>query len=366
LSKQADEEATTDAPICCTPKFLAPDLQVQAAEAAWAVNPTNKPSFESVPGLSVQYIALLTSKWWGSQGANLSVSFLTPAPADLRAKIVWYANKWSTRSNVNFTEVPSGGHIRITLTPGLGHWSYLGTDILHIPANQATMNLDSFSLDTPDSEYSRVVPHEFGHAIGCPHEHLRSDIVGRIDAQKATAYYAVYYGWSAEMVQSNVLTPINESSLLPIKTPRSDVVSIMAYQLPAEIMIDGVAVPGGTKIDESDHEVMSRVYPLPETLTRPPNPPEPPPVKPPVKPPVTEVPGWLALILKWLQRQGQTMNPENVRALADALHGAATEAELHPPDAAALAPGAMNPMLISVLQILWKMLPQIFPFLTQP
>ena len=33
------------------------------------------------------------------------------------------------------------------------------------------MNLGWLTAATPDEEYSRVVVHEFGHALGCIHEH---------------------------------------------------------------------------------------------------------------------------------------------------------------------------------------------------
>ena len=87
-------------------------------------------------------------------------------------------------------QAPRGqaGDVRISLT-GNGYWSYLGTDILHIPSNMPTMNLQNFSMNTPESEYKRVVRHETGHTLGFPHEHLQRDIVNRIDPQKAYDYF---------------------------------------------------------------------------------------------------------------------------------------------------------------------------------
>lgn len=81
------------------------------------------------------------------------------------------------------------GDVRISLA-GSGYWSYLGTDILHIPSNQPTMNLQDFSMSTPESEYKRVVRHETGHTLGFPHEHLRKEIVDNIDRNKAYNYFA--------------------------------------------------------------------------------------------------------------------------------------------------------------------------------
>ena len=41
-----------------------------------------------------------------------------------------------------------------------------------------------------------------------------------------------------------------------------DVQSLMAYSLPAEIMKDGIAVPGGSEPTESDIRFMQDKYPL--------------------------------------------------------------------------------------------------------
>jgi hypothetical protein len=149
--------------------------------------------------------------------------------------------------------------VRISRTAGGGYYSYLGTDVLLRPANLNTMNLDSFTMNTPDSEFYRVVRHETGHTLGFPHEHLRSQIVGRIDQAKAIAYFGATQGWSKEMVIAQVLTPLDNSALLA--TAQADIHSIMCYWLPASIMKDGVAVDGGTDIDAQDAQFSLRVYP---------------------------------------------------------------------------------------------------------
>ncbi len=53
--------------------------------------------------------------------------------------------------------------IRITFDPNDGAWSYIGTDCKSIPRDQPTMNLGFLDGGT--------AAHEFGHAIGCAHEH---------------------------------------------------------------------------------------------------------------------------------------------------------------------------------------------------
>jgi len=109
-------------------------------------------------------------------------------------------------------------------------------------------------------EFYRVVRHETGHTLGFPHEHLRAEIVNRIDPAKAIAFFQTTYGWSAQQTTYNVLTAIPNSAL--IATAQADTHSIMAYWLPASIMKDGIAVDGGTNIDALDAQFAASVYPL--------------------------------------------------------------------------------------------------------
>ena len=116
-------------------------------------------------------------------------------------------------------------------------------------------------MDTPESEYHRVVRHETGHTLGFPHEHRRDEIVSRIDHDKAITFFGQPpNSWSPEMVIQQVLTPIAKSALMA--TELADERSIMCYALPGEIMVNGKDVPGGTDIDKLDSTFAASVYPL--------------------------------------------------------------------------------------------------------
>jgi hypothetical protein len=168
-------------------------------------------------------------------------------------------NAWGSWANVQFSETTANPQVRIARTAGDGYWSYLGTDILLIPADQPTMNLDSFTMTTADSEFYRVVRHETGHTLGFPHEHMRQEIVDRIDQDKAIALFMATQGWTREQVIAQVLTPLDKSAL--DATAQADIHSIMCYWLPASIMKDGIAVDGGTDIDAQDAQFTAKVYP---------------------------------------------------------------------------------------------------------
>ncbi|MBE3048963.1 peptidase M12 [Candidatus Bathyarchaeota archaeon] len=256
----------------CTIRVLPDDEQVPAAARAIAHNPANAPSVQMLekgaPGTVIepQHLALLTASYWGPAGVRLTVSFLEkpgadPPSAELRARILSHMNAWGAYSNVHFTETASGGQVRITRTMGPpGYWSYLGTDVLSIPLDQPTMKFEGFTMETPDSEFHRVVRHEAGHTLGFPHEHATSGIVSRIDPDRAYKYFSMTQGWDRREVDQQVLTPLEKSAL--IATDESDPLSIMCYALPGYIMRDRKAVLGGTDINATDGEFAGAIYPL--------------------------------------------------------------------------------------------------------
>lgn len=141
-----------------------------------------------------------------------------------------------------------------------GHWSYLGTDITHIPKNRQTMNLQGFTMSTAESEYKRVVRHETGHTLGFPHGHMRAAIVALIDKDKAYAYFLRTQGWDKQTVDQQVLTPLDESALI---ATAADQTSIMCYQLPGSITKNGQPILGGLDIDQIDYDFAARIYPKP-------------------------------------------------------------------------------------------------------
>lgn len=204
------------------------------------------------------HIAAVTKKTWPGGKADLSVRFLDTSNAGLKAKILSHMNAWGVNGNIKFRETTGAGDVRITLS-GDGYWSYLGTDIRGVPANEPTMSLQDFSLSTPDSEYARVVRHETGHTLGFPHEHMRPEVVSLLDPDKTIAEFGRLYGWDAQTVREQVLTPLDPSTLTALP---ADVVSIMCYQIGGNCTKNGQPIPGGMDIDAEDGQLAGKLYPL--------------------------------------------------------------------------------------------------------
>jgi Astacin (Peptidase family M12A) len=254
--------------IACTVKPLPKRLLIAAAKAAIDLNPANAPFLQgpnaalgaSRETLEPLHIALLTSKYLGKEQRVLSVSFMESTPSDLRDRIISHMNAWYTGGcGIQFKWTAGVGDVRISRGSG-GYWSYLGSDIFQIPKNRQTMNLQSFTMQTPESEYKRVVRHETGHTLGSPHEHMRKELVERLDVNKTIQWFRQYQGWDQQTVQEQVLTPLDDRSLM--STP-ADQDSSMCYQLPGSITKDGKPINGGVDINQSDQAFMNKLYPRP-------------------------------------------------------------------------------------------------------
>jgi hypothetical protein len=256
----------------CVPKELPAHLREQAARVAADHNPANAPPV--VRGLAAfvpaERIAILNSTYWGAKGVDLGVTFLDSSNAALKAKILAYANKWGKYGNVKFRE-SGDGQVRLALK-GDGYWSYIGTDILSIPKNDPTMTLDGFSLSTPDSEYDRVVCHEFGHTLGFPHEHERQEILSLLDVEKTVAYFQTHVGWDRTTTMQQVFTALDPKK---ITATAPDARSIMCYEFDGACTKSGQPIPGGNVIDAIDAGAVAKLYPLAVTPPEPPKPPEP-------------------------------------------------------------------------------------------
>jgi hypothetical protein len=264
LSPGQSDALQADEPRICTIAELPPELAVSAARTAIKYDPRNAGSEDLARALEqrdvdehTSRLAVVVSKYWGKTPKVLTVSFMESTAKDLRDRIISHMNAWSETACISFQYTTGIGNVRISLQ-GREFKSYVGTDILYRPQNAPTMWLGGFSMRTPESEYKRVVRHEAGHTLGFPHEHMRREIVARLDAQGCYRYYA-QFGWNRQMVDSQVLTPINSATLFA--TTLADEDSIMCYQLPASCTRNRVPILGGDDINKLDYWFAGQIYP---------------------------------------------------------------------------------------------------------
>jgi hypothetical protein len=246
----------------CIDVILPPDQLMAAARAAVGENSENAPDTSTVPGagpLPPSYLALLTGKKWHN-GRVLRVRFLD-GDKSVQARVEPYAHAWSEQANITFMfgDDPEA-EIRISFQYE-GSWSRVGADALAAPKDRPTMNFGWLGPDSPEEEFRRVVTHEFGHALGCIHEH--SSPAAGIPWNKP-AVYAFYQGppnyWSAADVDLNLFRRYDQSIT---QFSQFDRQSIMLYPIPKALTLGGFEVEPNTELSAMDKAFIAAAYPKP-------------------------------------------------------------------------------------------------------
>ncbi|MGE8555829.1 MAG: M12 family metallopeptidase [Chryseobacterium jejuense] len=215
------------------------------------------PGEDKAPGADSKG-AVITSKKW-TNGSVITVG-LYGGSTYVRNKVIQYAKEWSKYANITFNFVTTGTpQIRVTFTSGAGSYSYIGKDALSIASNKETMNFGWFTDTTSDTEFSRTVIHEFGHALGMIHEHQHPLAAIPWDKPKVYAYYAGAPNyWTQAQVDNNLFAKYSTSQT---QYSTYDTQSIMHYSISSTLTTNGFSVGNNTILSPTDKQFIATVYP---------------------------------------------------------------------------------------------------------
>ncbi|MBC8033604.1 MAG: hypothetical protein H7Y03_05625 [Chitinophagaceae bacterium] len=191
-------------------------------------------------------------------GRVIHVSFIG-GNKTVKERLIRHANRWMNYANIvfDFADRKKAGDIRIAFRDD-GSWSEMGTAALSTPKNEPTMNFGWLTPRLDDEEYSRVVLHEFGHALGFIHEHERPDNGIPWDKSKVYEYYAESDGWTPEEVDSQVFSYYDRNLIRASKVDRK---SIMMYAVPNELTKGNYQIGWNTDFSPADKKFIAKVYP---------------------------------------------------------------------------------------------------------
>jgi hypothetical protein len=238
----------------CIDRVVPGEFRIRAARAAALEHPENLP-----PGIAPE-MAVEHRKLW-TPGRTLRIRFLQGSPR-VRQRVRHYAEQWLQYANLRMEFVGDGpAEIRIGFED-TGSWSAVGTDALvteYFEPAEATMNFGWLADDSSDEELGSVVLHEFGHALGCVHEH--ESPAADIKWNKPVVYRDLAGPpnfWDKATVDGNVFARYSEAET---KYTVFDRDSIMLYAFPASWTLDGQAYEQHSALSALDRRFIRECYP---------------------------------------------------------------------------------------------------------
>lgn len=207
-------------------------------------------------------MAIVVSKKW-PPGSTLRCRFLD-GTTKMKKSVTSVAVEWEKHANIRFKFVTSGpAEIRISFYADSGSWSAVGHDALnqqYFPPHQPTMNFGWVRDNTAKPVIQSVVLHEFGHALGCVHEHQAPTFDRVWNRKKVIQYFqGAPNFWNLKDIERNVLSKYSKHGVI---ASRYDPKSIMLYMFDAVLFADG---KGGTSeniaLSPTDKQYIAKLYP---------------------------------------------------------------------------------------------------------
>jgi hypothetical protein len=222
---------------------------------------------------------ILAMKRWPA-GVTLKVSFMQGINQDVCKKIANTANEWAIHGNIKFDfgqngldkdcrvySEGDGSDLRISFRYP-GYWSMVGTDCRRkaLPG-EPNMNFEDFDFSSPlEPEFTAIVLHEFGHALGFCHEHQHPFAPCEDEFDWKVVYdrlKAPPNVWDKETVDRN----FRRLSYLdgPFLVSHYDKTSVMHYHFDRWMFKSGEKSPcyvaRNTQLSNGDKLAMERAYP---------------------------------------------------------------------------------------------------------
>lgn len=228
----------------CVDVLLPPDLRAEADRLAiqenWANQGPEQPT-----------------RFW-RPGRVLRIRFLGGEPR-LQRRVLDAARAWLRYANLDIEpSTDTGAEVRIGFTPG-ATWSYIGTDALIVPGDQATANFGWLRRSTASQVLQTVVLHVFGHILGLAHEHQSPASPIPWDRAAVYDYFAALpTPWTPEQVDRHLFAAYGQDVT---QYAAFDPASIMTLPIPEHFTLGDFSITWPADLCETDMEFIARHYP---------------------------------------------------------------------------------------------------------
>ena len=275
--KTVDNNTIVNKPLQLTPVYDFSNVKICVDPIAQngSLPPRRNSAGAPIPGIntdgSLSQVAITqqglvgaTEKMW-NPGDVIKV-WLSPANGSQRIwnSVKFYAKEWEKYANIKFefVTVAYDAQVRVGFFKTGESWSWVGREVLFNPGKEFTMNFGWFDSETAESEFSRTVMHEFGHVLGFHHEHQSPVSPLQWDKEKAYKYFKDANNWTPAQVDANI---INKYSLNNTNYSAYDPSSIMHYEIPQALLLNGTGTTPNIMLSGTDMRYAGYWYPFPPT-----------------------------------------------------------------------------------------------------
>lgn len=215
------------------------------------------------------------SKYYWPNSSIIKVKFWkNTGPISTQKKVMYWAHEWEKYANIKFKFVSPTEYadirIDLTLDDNSGTLGYapgggIGKNILTISNDDYNMHFGSFHSWSSDRSIGRTVLHEFGHALGLPHEHRHPS--APINESKYINYLIADQGWTRAdaTYQASIFNAVDVANW-GLKYTDYDPASIMHYGVPADCTTNGIALSDNYVLSDGDKALIGSVYPFPPNV----------------------------------------------------------------------------------------------------
>jgi hypothetical protein len=257
-------------------KRIVPPMEIYPPHIRAAMDAQRRATLPGTVGSSVEMQGVFNrSKLWDA-GQTLRVCFFDGLQ-DTRARIARAAKRWEKFGNIRmdfgdvnnprFCRSGEVNEIRIGFDYK-GYWSMVGQDSINLSRQtDQSMNLDGYNVEPPaEPEFTRIVLHEFGHALGLQHEHQNPKSTCESEFNWPEIYKWLAgppNNWDKAKVDHNMRRLLNDGDVETIGKFNPE--SIMLYTFPAWMYLKGEQsscfFKKNDEISKIDGDTLAGMYP---------------------------------------------------------------------------------------------------------